>query len=400
MSNSGEDTWRQEVKQLLTKAADSIDDFVDARVRNLRRHLGAEGIPQIQPYIGYANEEKVWLHGRVLTNPISPWTAEMDDGLPDRLASMYQRFASDEVPNVRVRAQYGDSIHFTETDAEGYFHIRAPHGLAERTDRLWCKAMLQIVDHPKVPTEQSLASVDVLMPPSAATFGVISDVDDTVMHTGATQLLTMLRLTLLGTARTRKPLPGVAALYRALVRAGNAPGKQNPLFYVSSSPWNLYDLLLDFFDLNDLPRGPILLRDFGVDEEKLVASGHDHKLRKIRNLLTVFPKLAFVLVGDSGQEDAELYAAAAEEFGSRIIASFIRDVDPDRASQRDQAVAASIARSSDAGVPMHLVRDSVEIANVTAELDLIEANQIEPIRAETHQDEERSRAILPVEKER
>ena len=71
---------------------------------------------------------------------------------------------------------------------------------------------------------------------------MISDIDDTIVRTGATSLLMMLRVVLLSNAHTRLPFQGVAAFYGALAR-GASGQDSNPLFYVSSSPWNLYDVL-------------------------------------------------------------------------------------------------------------------------------------------------------------
>ena len=94
---------------------------------------------------------------------------------------------------------------------------------------------------------------EVLIPDASAAVGIISDIDDTVLQSSITDWKTAAQLTFLGNARTRKPLLGVAKLYAAL-QAG-----VNPLFYVSSSPWNLYDLLEDFMRLNEIPPGPIFL---------------------------------------------------------------------------------------------------------------------------------------------
>ena len=91
-------------------------------------------------------------------------------------------------------------------------------------------------------------------------FGIISDIDDTVIRTDATSLLGTFRSTMLANARTRLPFPGVAALYRALHGAGT-----NPLFYVSSSPWNIYDMLSDVLAIRGIPAGPLLLRNWGLE---------------------------------------------------------------------------------------------------------------------------------------
>lgn len=382
-------TWRDEVRSWATQAAASLDDFVDIRWRHLKRRFDWDGIPQIQPYIGYANDHDVWLHGRVLTNPPAELPGE-DDQWWENIANTFQRFASDEVPHCDVLVRLGDAEHRVTTDAEGYFFVNQQHRFPNPTRGLWSTATMQIVDQPRVAAVDSTVTCKVMTPPSRAQFGVISDVDDTILHTGATHLLTMAKMTFLGNARTRLPLEGAATLYQALQGTGTRDAHDlNPIFYVSSSPWNLFDLLEDFLQLHNIPLGPLLLRDLGFDENKFLKGGHDHKLDKIRRLLAVYPELPFVLVGDSGQEDARLYATAAEEFGERIKVIFIRDVDPDETTRRDETVAAAIAQAERNRVPMHLVRDSIAAGQISASLGLIPDSAMESVRKATARDYER-----------
>src|SRR5690606_30277301 len=120
----------------------------------------------------------------------------------------------------------------------------------------------------------SRAIGQILVPPSDSRFGIISDMDDTVIRSHVTEFWKVARLTMLHNARTRKPFEGVAAFYRAL-QAGGDGTRHNPIFYVSSSAWNLYDLFRVFLEHNQLPSGPILLRDYGIDEDKfMVDQGH------------------------------------------------------------------------------------------------------------------------------
>jgi phosphatidate phosphatase APP1 len=365
----------------------SIDNAFDARLRRLNKRLGREGVPQILPYIGYANATTAWLHGRVLTNP-PPAEPGEDDSRWRNVANTYRRFASKEVPDVRIEIKLGEDSHQVVTDREGYFALQAPHALQHLEQGMWAQAILKIVDHHRVSPEESATTAKLMSPPSEAQFGIISDVDDTVIHTGATHLLKMIRVTMFGNARTRVPLDGAAAFYQAL-QVGNCEGEspQNPVFYVSSSPWNLFDLIEDIFLFNNFPLGPILLRDIGFDRDKFVSSGHGHKLDKVRRIMAAYPELPFVLLGDSGQDDAMLYATAAAEYGpERIMAIFIRDVDPDADSRFDNNVATWQAKSIEAGVPMHRIRDSHAAALLAAEKGWIHPDRLDAIRAEVFKD--------------
>ncbi len=187
---------------------------------------------------------------------------------------------------------------------------------------------------------------------------MISDVDDTVLVSDATRLVQLLRWTLLQNVHERLPFPAVAELYRAFADAGA------PLFYVSSSPWNLYVPLSRFFELNGVPTGPLMLRDWGLELDERAGRGHaGHKLAEIEAILDACPRLRFVLIGDSGQEDPEIYARLAEARPGRVAGVLIRHVaGPERATRVDELARASRA----AGVPFERVDDSAQAARVAA----------------------------------
>ncbi|WP_068257985.1 App1 family protein [Rubripirellula obstinata] len=387
MNDHAESKWRTSFRDWLTRTASSADDAADAGIRKLRRRYGREGVPKIQPYMGYASADAIHLHGRVLTNPpLDP--NYKSDRWWQNLNNTVGRFVSDEVPGVKVEATFDGLEATATTDAEGYFHIKIPR-TAKPDDAFWDMARLRIVDHPKARHATDRATCGVLTTPPDAKFAIISDVDDTILHTGATDIAKMAKLTFFGNARTRAPLDGVAKLYEELQR-GIDGEPANPIFYVSSSPWNLYDLLEDFLELNAIPRGPLLLRDLGFDDNKLLKSGHDHKLDKSRRLIETFDQLPFLLFGDSGQEDARLYAEAAKEFPNRIAGIFIRDVDPSLESEHDEKVDQYVRKAAAVGVPMYLVTDSVQAAEIAIEHGWLSPKVLDQIIEATKRDRERT----------
>ena len=138
--------------------------------------------------------------------------------------------------------------------------------------------------------------------------GIISDVDDTVISTNVPDKLKMILTVTLLNEHTRKPLEGVAAFYRALQK-GKTGNEDNPIFYVSSSPWNLYTLMLEFLKVQQIPIGPLFLRDFGDHLIFSLQDRHSHKISNIKKILDTFRHLPFVLIGDSGEQDPEIYRA-------------------------------------------------------------------------------------------
>ncbi len=207
--------------------------------------------------------------------------------------------------------------------------------------------------------------------------------DDTVIHTGITNVLFAAQLTFLQNAKTRKPLTGVGALYKALAR-GTESEAANPVFYVSNSAWNMYDLLRDFIDLNDMPKGPLLLCDIGLNSDS-----KNHKIDTVKSLLKRYPELPAILVGDSGQHDAQIYLEVAEVFPERVKAIYIRDVDPSEDSEYDISVDAIIARSEDLGIPFLRVIDSAMIAQHALSIGLLADSRMSEIRSDVESDRER-----------
>jgi phosphatidate phosphatase APP1 len=134
----------------------------------------------------------------------------------------------------------------------------------------------------------------------------------------------------------------------------------------------------------------MFLRDMGFDRDGLSKTrGHRRKLEKVRELVHRLPQLRWLLVGDSGQADAELYAEAAQEFGDRILAIYIRDVDLEKDSARDRYVDSFIERIAGTRVPMLRVADSSAIATHALGLGLLAETALAGIAAEVGRDERR-----------
>ncbi|GAA4867420.1 App1 family protein [Luteimonas vadosa] len=365
---------------LRSRAVD-VEDQVDAARQRLNTRLGLGRPRYIAAYRGFGDARGVELQGRVLADRPHTGPRE-DDAWWDNLLDTYRRFESDEVPQEPLVLQLRDARIALATDEEGYYHATFETGVPP-TEEPWENAIVSLADG-TLATPQPVLQVS----PKAGV-GIISDIDDTVLHSSITDWKTAAELTFLHNARTRKPLDGVAKLYQAL-QAGGGAGALRPVFYVSSSPWNLYDLLEDFMELNAIPCGPIFLRDLGLDRDKFIKStGHGHKLARAVALIERFPHLRWVLLGDSGQADAELYAEAARVQGDRIAAIYIRDVDPDADSPLDAFVDSHIERVAGTSVPMLRARDSVAMAEHAAGLGLIDAAALPGILADVRRDRQR-----------
>jgi phosphatidate phosphatase APP1 len=279
------------------------------------------------------------------------------------LAEFFKRLESDEVPHAKLFVS-GEPV---VSDGEGYFHLE----LAGRFHAGWNDVAVELAGRPAV-----RATARVMVPSPTARFGVISDIDDTVVHSHVTRKLRMLLTIALSSARTRKPFAGVAAFYRALHRGGSS--SPNPFFYVSKSPWNLYAPLVEYLELQGLPAGPLILRDFGWRMPK------QHKETAIANILATYPELPFVLIGDSGEHDPEIYAGVVRRFKDRIRAIYIRSVH--RKAKRTAAIEKLVTEVAKTGCQLVLAPNTEIAAAHAAAEGLIGVEDLKKVRSDRSAD--------------
>jgi phosphatidate phosphatase APP1 len=345
----------------------AIEARLDRLKFDLKRRYGWFRPAEVRPYRGHGTARALYIKGRVLeSRTINP--PSNTDTRRTNLSNMARRFLSAEVPFAQVRGTFRGREVTSVADAEGFFDLRFefPEPLEEGT--AWHPVEAEIL----WPYEDAGATATGrVLVPGGARFGVISDLDDTVVQSSVTSLLKMLRTVLLHNAHTRLPFEGVASFYDALQR-GSDPGTFNPIFYVSSSPWNLYDLLEDFLDVHGVPAGPLFLKDWGPTTLR----GHEkHKLGVIRTLLSTYPELPFVLIGDSGEKDPEIYHRVVRENPGRIQTIYIRDV---TTRERDVAVHAIAREVCALGTEMLLVEDTAAAAEHAAANGLIFRDDLLP----------------------
>ncbi|MFT2007855.1 App1 family protein [Pontibacter sp. 13R65] len=374
----------KKMKDIAKKTVLKAEEKFDVLTFELRRKLNLFGPVQIVPYRSYGTPSRLYVKGRVLVDK-GIKQSETTDTTWQNLLNMYRRFHSDEIPNARVQLQLQGQQYEVTTDVEGYFVLNLEPKTPLQLDDIWHTIDLKLVDSPVKLEGEVTAKAHVLVPPPDAEYGIISDIDDTIVYTGATSLLQTGRNVLLNNAHRRIPFHGVSSFYKSLQLGRN--GKlNNPFFYVSSSPWNTYDLLYQFLELNKIPTGPLLLRDFGIDETKFLSSDHmSHKYKEIENLLITYPELEFILIGDSGQKDAEIYSEIVKNHPGRILAIYIRDVNVEKHTRKVVSIADELKKAG--SVEMVIVKETLEAAEHAAANGFIFTEELPDIKEKTELDD-------------
>ncbi len=276
-----------------------------------------EMVPEI--YRAFAIGEKVDVMGRVLSARTLPEPNEHDDAWTNALR-MLRRWMTGECPYTAIFIQVGSTAVEAVTDSEGYFEVEMdlPQGVTEI--QAWLPSKIAGQEPSRVISEY------IIQNDSDPQYVIVSDVDDTIFISNTAKIWGMIKTALTGNALTRQIFSGVPSFYQEL-RKGPAGASQNPVAYVTSSPWNLHSFLARIFSHREIPSGAYFMTDWGITHDNWLKEPNPvHKRRAILKILRWFPQAPVVLLGDSSQHDAEIYVGLAEEFPERIAAITIRNV--------------------------------------------------------------------------
>ena len=370
------------LKNILYKLGNTAETDFDRFKLKFRERMGWTSKIQICPYITYGKSNEIYIKGRVLRDKEIETTDS--DSFLKNLSNMYKRFSSTEIAGAKLKIKFNNTEREIISDEDGYFETSMPLENAVPAEELWHHPVIELMEAPVKFDPPVATRCKVITPPNTAQFGVISDIDDTILNTNAVSLLKSAYMTFFNNAYSRLPFEGVSAFYKAL-QNGITGINYNPIFYVSSSPWNLYDMLIDFMMINKIPLGPVFLKDYGFTHNKLFSESHYvHKPKAIKNVLSAYPNLNFILIGDSGQKDPEIYAEIIKEFPGRILTSYIRDV---TLGERDLQVKEISEGLKERNVEMILVENSYTAAEHAAAKGYIKNESLPLIKAEKKLDE-------------
>ena len=362
--------WKLRLQNLFER----VDDWSDAVRYRLRQFDDYDNL-SIVPYMGFGNSEIAYIRGRILEDKGIRESSATDRAWQN-LKNMYRHFETDEVPNALVSAKFFEKEKETVTDSEGYFSFELESFLAEETE-LWHNVELKLLKPLGENKEKVRADGRILIPPPTAKFGVISDIDDTILKTNVNNKLKMILTTILSNAHTRVPFEGVAAFYRALQK-GVSGNENNPIFYVSSSPYNLYPFLIKFLSLQKIPLGPIFLKDFGSHTPFTSGDHKTHKVENIKRVLETYRQMEFILIGDNSEQDPEIYRQIVRDYPNRIRAIYIRKVNEEYENKTD--VEKLIGEVQTGGSQLIFTPDSEFAANHAAGENLIAVEDLAEIR--------------------
>ena len=275
----------------------------------------------IKAYHGFGHTHDLVLFGHVFNHSLRRHRNTSTNILAN-LIELIKLFIVKPLPGVQVQLDWEGQVIHSKTGDDGFY--RFEWTAKQETTAGWHDVIVKCAGKENS-CEQAHGEIFV---PHSTQFAFISDIDDTILVSHSYTKLRRLRELLFNKPHSRLVFKDVARHYHLLAAAKTNPHEPNPFFYVSSSEWNLYDYIQDFFEHNELPKGAFLLNQVKRWYQffRTGSNNHEGKLIRIARLFKIFPRQRFILFGDNSQKDPAIYNKLSKKYGDRIFAVYIRNV--------------------------------------------------------------------------
>jgi phosphatidate phosphatase APP1 len=267
-------------------------------------------------YNSFANANHLIIEGRMLYKKANK-KVEKDDGKLTNLWRKLTQLTNDEIKNNLIFATLDGEKYITFGDDEGYFRFEIESKKALLPP--YQDVLLNIEDnklskHIKVPIFMQKA------------VGIISDFDDTVVISDVTDKLKLSNNLLLKNYKQRTLIPTMRERFQKIL-SKNPKNMPTPLFFVTGSPQQFFNSIEEFLNYHDFGEHILITKQLHGKEKDSILDQFSYKTKHIEELIEFYPNLTWVLFGDSGEKDREIYSYLAKKYPSKIEAIYIRDVE-------------------------------------------------------------------------
>lgn len=279
-------------------------------------------VATVKVYHGYGHQNNLVVYGHVLAGK-SARPSKFNNNPISNIIHLVRLFLVKPIPNVRISLQWQNQTLNATTENDGFFKFEWQSDT--KIEAGWHPVTVNLLDNQGF---KPITGEGKLFVPHATQYGFISDIDDTVLVSHSANTGKKLRVMFTKNPRSRKTFADVVKFYKLLSLTHTEVNLLNPFFYVSSSEWNLYDDLNEFFKHNGLPKGAFLLNNI-KKWYQLLKTGktkHEGKLIRVTRILKAFPKQRFILLGDNSQSDPQIYTSIANKYPEQIVAIYIRNI--------------------------------------------------------------------------
>lgn len=270
----------------------------------------------IEIYNCYANAHQILIQGRTL-HKRNIKKATDDDNWLRNLWRRTKQINSNEISEKNVIARFKDQSYKTKGDDEGYFEFNIspakPLAMGYENINLHIKG------------NSNFHSCNAVIITNQKLIGIISDFDDTVIVSNVTNKFKLAINTIFKNYKQRKIVPTMLKLFNKIL-AQNPPSSPSTLFFITGSPQQLFDLIENFLTYHNFPKHVLILKKTHGDNKDPLTDQFVYKTQKIEILIRLYPNMQWIMFGDSGEKDREVYSAIAKKYPSKVKAFYIRDV--------------------------------------------------------------------------
>ncbi len=322
-----------------------------------RRARDAGKIAEVVPYAGYGSTSRVRVLARVLLAKPSERRDEVPTG-----ARGWRNFVGVPVENAQVNVRIGEQSLEVQADRSGVIDVVVDVDLEPGWHRIGLSS-----------EGSAVATALVFVVDPEVTFGVVSDIDDTVMVTALPRPLLAAWHTFVVNEHARATTPGMPVLYERLTTRYSGA----PLIYLSTGAWNVAPALTRFLSRNLYPAGALLLTDWGPTADRWFRSGREHKRSSLERLAREFPQIKWLLIGDDGQHDESIYGEFVKQHPDNVAAVCIRHLTPSEAVLAGSSFRGH-STSGDSTVPWLYASDGAGLADKLERLGLLDPAPQQP----------------------
>lgn len=273
-------------------------------------------------YHGYGHKHNLTVYGHVYEKKFTN-RRKYNNNILSNIIYLIKLFFIKPVAAAKVQLVWRSQVLYGITEYDGFYKFEWVSD--EDVPAGWHLVTIHLLGENGLIVKTAEGKVFV---PHVTQYGFISDIDDTVMVSHSATIFKRLRVLFTKDPLSRRSFEDIGRYYKLLSTAHTTGEVPNPFFYVSSSEWNLYDELVEFFEHNKLPDGIFLLSQLKRWYQlfKTGKTKHEGKLLRVYRILSAFPNQQFILIGDNSQADPAIYKMICEKRPEKIFAVYIRNV--------------------------------------------------------------------------
>ena len=268
-------------------------------------------------YNAYGNAHHILIQGRMEEKKTFS-QAKKDDSWFQNLWRTLRQVKGEEIKNRTIFALVNGEKFQSQGDDEGYFSfdITTQHALKTGYEKI----ILTIEGN------SDASEAEAMIVGSEPLVGIISDFDDTIIVSNVTNKVELGYNTVFKNYKQRTVVPTMLERFEKILTQ-NPKDAPSTLFILSGSPQQLFFAVEDFLAFHHFPRHTLILKKAHGDNTDPLTDQFAYKTQKIERLIKLYPTMEWIMFGDSGERDAEVYKFIKKKYPSKVRAYYIRDVE-------------------------------------------------------------------------